>query len=497
VSTPTYLNYRDRVFQNTIVTDLNTNTLNPIQNQVDFYFYDFTLQYQQKIGIRHELTADIIAIKNSLKVDQTQNSIVKNSELEQQNSGGNISWKTDWNASNTSQINVSGSYYNLNSTNESIENSQILNQQNMLLDYGFQLKNTHQLTETLRFNNGYQYDEIGVLNQDEINTPAFSRKIKAVSRSYVGIAEMEFRSKNNKTLLTVGMRLNYFDKFHSFIAEPRIQWQYKLTKNISIDVLGEQKNQSLSQVIDLQQDFLGVEKRRWMLADNSTIPIQKSNQISVGFTYKFNDWLVTLDNFYKNVDGITTSSQGFQNQFEFDKIIGQYKVLGTEFLIQKNFKKCYAWLSYTFNQNRYVFKTLEADEFSNNYELVHAVNSAFIYDWKSFKIALGSRWHSGKPITTPASNIINISNPNRPKIDYNAPNNSHLSDYFQLNFSTSKDWKLTSKVMLQTSFSILNILNKKNVIQRFYRTNAAQNGIESIDTYSLSRTPNINVKVSF
>ena len=129
--------------------------------------------------------------------------------------------------------------------------------------------------------------------------------------------------------------------------------------------------------------------------------------------------------------------------------------------------------------------------------MVNTFNSAFIYDWKSFKIALGSRWHSGKPITNPVSNIINVSNPNQPKIDYNVPNNSNLSAYFQLNFSTSKDWKLTSKVMLQTSFSVLNILNKKNVIQRFYRINAAENGIESVNTYSLSRTPNMNVKVSF
>ncbi len=86
------------------------------------------------------------------------------------------------------------------------------------------------------------------------------------------------------------------------------------------------KSQTLSQIIDLQNDFLGIEKRRWTLANEEDIPIQKSTQVSFGLSYKKKNWLVSIDNFYKRVIGITSSAQGFQNQFEYIRAVGDYSV---------------------------------------------------------------------------------------------------------------------------------------------------------------------------
>lgn len=496
-SSTTYKNYRNRIFQNTIVTNLNSNQIIDYKSNENFYFYDFTAQYQQKIGTKHELSIDAIAIQNSLDINQFSSSESKNSDLGQQNFGGTINWKTNWNTKNSSQIHFYTSYYNLDSTNESIQNNQVFEQQNTILDMGFQLKNSHQISQTITLENGYQFNEIGVTNFDEINAPFFSRKIKEVLRNHAVIIESNFKSKNKKTFLTTGIRANYFEKFKVFRIEPRIQFGQSLTENIRLEILGEQKSQTLSQIIDLQQDFLGIEKRRWTLANNSTIPVQKSNQISVGFTFKKSNWLITLDNFYKKITGITSNSQGFQNQFEFVKATGNYTVLGSELLVQKSFNRFYSWISYSFNDNNYSFDTLSNSEFPNNLEQVHTVSWAGIYDWKSLKIALGSKWHSGKPYTTPSSNSVDNTDPSKPIIQYNSPNNNRLKDYFQLNFSASKEWNLSKKTTLQTSVSVLNILNKKNVINRFYRINTTGTIIESVDTFSLERTPNVNIKISF
>ena len=54
---------------------------------------------------------------------------------------------------------------------------------------------------------------------------------------------------------------------------------------------------------------------------------------------------------YKKVDGITSMSQGFQNQYEFVKTNGNFTVYGTEFLIQKQFRHITSWVSYTFQEN--------------------------------------------------------------------------------------------------------------------------------------------------
>ncbi|MBF6641118.1 TonB-dependent receptor plug domain-containing protein [Flavobacterium sp. J49] len=491
---PTYQNYSDRIFQNTVITDLNTNEIVDYQSEVDFYFYDITAQFQQKIGRKNELNIDVIAIENTLKFNQSSVNLNKNSALEQENFGGTIQWKTVWNAKQYTEFKGYFSSYDLNSSYETLESNQVLDQKNQVLDTGFQVRNSNVISKKITLNTGYQFNEIGITNFDEVNQPFFSRTITNVLLTHVGIAEGIFETENKKTFLKTGVRANYFDKFGFFLLEPRVQFNQALTSALRLEVLGEQKSQTLSQIIDLQQDFLGVEKRRWTLANNSTIPIQKSNQISLGLSFKKNNWLLTLDNFYKKVTGITSSSQGFQNQFELDKTVGNYQVLGSEFLIQKSFNRFYTWLSYSYNDNQYHFAELLNTSFPNNYDITHAISWAGIYEWQKLKLALGTKWHTGRPITTPSAFIVTTANPD---IVYNSPNNSKLKDYFQVNFSASKDWKLKEKITLQTSVSILNLLNTKNSLNRFYRVNTADNSVESVDTYSLEMTPNINVKISF
>lgn len=496
-NSPTYQQYTERAFQNTVITDLNANTPSNITSNKRFYFYDMTFHYAQKIGERHQLWLDAIAIRNTLGIDQYKTDAEKYSRWGQENLGTALHWKSKWNNRLSTQWSFSSSYYKLNAFNESVTNNQITHQSNSVLNFGLQIKNTYQFSEHWTLNNGYSFDEIGVTNSDNINEPAFSRNIKNVSLNHAGVVEFEFKPKNNQTRLTLGSRVNYYGKTKIFLIEPRFFWQQSLTSKLSINTSGEYKSQSLQQIIDQQRDFLGLEKRRWIMADDQLVPIQKSQQIGIGLSYKSNGWLLSLDNYYKKVKGITAPEEGFQNQFEFSKAIGNYEVLGSEIFIQKNFKQWYTWLSYTFNQNQYSFPTLLGQAFPNNYQLMYSLSNAVIYDLKSFKFALGSRWHSGKPYTTPASNIINMTDAAHPSIDYNAPNNETLIDYFQLNASVSKSWKLSSGLIIETGISVLNILNKRNLIHRYYRINATGTGIENVDVYALSRTPNMHIKVNF
>ena len=126
--------------------------------------------------------------------------------------------------------------------------------------------------------------------------------------------------------------------------------------------------------------------------------------------------------------------------------------------------------------------------------MTHAVSWAGIYEWRKIKLALGAKWHTGRPITTPINFTVTEANPN---IIYNAPNNEKLKDYFQVNFSASKEWRLGAKTSLLTAASILNLLNTQNSINRFYRVNTNDNTVESVDTFSLELTPNVNVKLMF
>lgn len=219
---------------------------------------------------------------------------------------------------------------------QSTSEGQIVIQENTVNNNGINLENNHILSSKFTFNNGYQFNEVGITNLEDVTNPDFYRKVKDVLRTHALILEGKYNDTISRIYFKAGARINYIEKFKKIIPEPRIQLGYGISKSLNLELLGELKSQNSQQIIELQKDYFGIEKRRWIISNNTTIPIQKSRQISLNLSYIKNDWLFDVENFYKKVAGITTSSQGFQNQLEFVKTTGDYTVWGTEMLIQKN-----------------------------------------------------------------------------------------------------------------------------------------------------------------
>ena len=211
---PTYNNYYDRIFQNTAVGSGENQPQNYTTEET-FYFYDFSAQYEQKIGEKHQLKASFLVINNLLSLQQNTNenstSASRNSELRQQQLGGSLEWQTIWNSKNSTKLQAYGSNYSLNALNESIVSNQILKQKNEALDTGLRLENEHQLNDNFSFRNGYQYNEIGIRNNDEINIPVLSRRIKEVLRTHALILETQWNSTHKRAGFTAGIRTNYIE----------------------------------------------------------------------------------------------------------------------------------------------------------------------------------------------------------------------------------------------------------------------------------------------
>lgn len=500
IKSPTYKQYYNKAFQNTSITNFSNNQDTDYSSNEKFNFYDITVKYFQKIGERDQLILDFITINDQLKVAQkktTNNSIQsEDNSLYQKNIGGNLSWKRNWNTKNSSSIDIYTSSYELDAEKNQIQTNQIVSKENRVLDNGIKLENRHVFNSKFKLNNGYQFNEIGTTNLDAVNSPSFYRNIKEVLRNHALIAEGIYSDTLSKIYLSAGLRVNYIEQFKKYLLEPRLQFNYGITQNLNLEILGEIKSQNSLQIIDLQNDYFGIEKRRWILANNSTIPIETSKQVSISFSYKKNNWLLNLENFYKKANGITSSGQGFQNQLEFVKINGDYEISGAEILVQKKINHFITWLSYTYNNNNYSFQKLEQPIFSNNFELKHIVTWAGIYEKDNLKISIGSKWHSGRPETTPSSTIINYSNPLSPTIAYNSPNNKILEDFFQVDFSSTYKWTDSKGMQYKLGLSILNILNRKNEISEYYRINTSTNSIEDVKIFSLKRTPNLSFRIS-
>ena len=79
-----------------------------------------------------------------------------------------------------------------------------------------------------------------------------------------------------------------------------------------------------------------------------------------------NNLLISAEGYWKDVNGITSSSQGFQNQFQFVRTSGGYNAIGLDFLVNWKNEKLNTWMSYSIADNTYNFGQLIPPEFANN-----------------------------------------------------------------------------------------------------------------------------------
>ena len=496
IITPTYDQYFKRVFQDSDL-DNNQNNTNSISKNERFYFYDVSTKLLYNISKKDKLRFNFLNIYNNLNYEEQSriNDVneVLNSQLTQRNLAAGISYSRDW----TSKLNTAAqlyvSNYGLDATNFDVTNNQRLIQENKVYDSALKLDANYTVNSNLKLTGGYQFFETGISNLEDVNDPEYRSYVKEVIRSNSFFLEGQLLSNSANTNLRFGTRLNYFQKFDKFLFEPRLSFNQRFLNHFRFELLGEFKSQTTSQIIDLQNDFLGVENRRWVLANNTTIPIIKSKQVSAGIHYNQNKLLISLETFIKEVKGITTRSQGFQNQYQFVNAIGDYKVKGIDFLINKQFSTFSTWLSYSYAKNDYNFDELNnGEDFPNNFDIRHAATFAGTYTVNNFKLALGLNWHSGKPNTLPSE----IQDGTNNDIEYNAPNSERLKDYVRTDFSTTYTFELSPKATAIVGASIWNLFNQKNVINTYY-TLDTENNINTVENLSLGITPNISLRVHF
>jgi len=497
ITTPTYDQYFKRIFQDSDISNNQDTSNNTISKNERFYFYDVSAKLLYDVSKKDKLRLSFLNIYNTLNYEEqsTINNINEalNSKLIQRNIAAGIEYNRDWNNKLVTKAQFFLSNYGLDATNFDIINDQRLIQENEVYDGSFKLDINYKLNRIFSINSGYQFSEVGISNLEEVNNPDFKRYIKEVIRSHSVYVEGDFISKNIHTNLKIGARINYINKFSKLNVEPRLSFSQRLFNHLRMEVLAEFKSQTSSQIIDLQNDFLGVEKRRWVLSNDSDIPILKSKQLSFGMHYNKNKLLISAEAYLKKVDGITTRSQGFQNQYQFVNAIGSYQVKGIDFLINKQFNTISTWLSYSFSKNDYTFNTLNNGiPFPNNADIRHAATFAGTYSLNNLKFAIGFNWHSGKPTTVPQQNnsILNSS------INYTDPNSDNLSDYLRTDFSVTYGFKISNNIKTSIGASVWNVFNKKNIINTYYTIDSNEI-INKVEIQSLGITPNVSFRVYF
>ncbi len=494
VKTPTYNSYFDKAFENTEVV---SNSQNVISFNDNFSFNDVSARILYQLTDKDMIRVNLLAVNNKLSFleNSIENAIEesKESNVSQNNLVASIFFNRKWNKRLTTSMQIYGTKYLLRSINQDIINNQRLKQKNEVIEESIKINAKYLLGDRYSLHNSYEFIETGITSIQDVDNPLFYNEVKEVIRKHGLSTQMTYQSMDKKTTLSTGVRLNYIEKFGTFFIEPRLNINQQIDKNISLEFLGELKHQTTTQVVDFQNDFLGVENRRWLLSNNINIPIVKSKQASIGIHYNNKGWLVTAEGYFKFVDGITSQSQGFQNQYQFIKTTGSYSALGFDFLINKRLNNSSFWFNYSFGDNSYKFKELNEMEFPSNFDITHSISIASSLELKKIKFSGGLNWHSGKPTTSLVLNNEVVDD----ELNYQSPNSSRLKDYLRVDLSAQYRFNISEKVKAQAGVALWNLLNKKSELNKYYEFQTSSNTISKVVESSLNFTPNFSFRVSF
>lgn len=212
--------------------------------------------------------------------------------------------------------------------------------------------------------------------------------------------------------------------------------------------------------------------------------------MSLAFRYKKKNLIVSAETYVKRINGITSKSQGFQNQFQFADTNGAQKSSGVEVLIHTKIKNIKTWVTYNLNNNSIFFNGLNKNHyFPSNQGVRHSLSLNTSIKLNNFNFAIAGNWHTGKPFTT-----INATTPFQSdnSINFNLPNGNNLDNYFRADFSMNYTFKFNGRIGL----AILNLLNTNNKLNSYYIQDQ-NNNIQRIDANSLGLTPNLSFRMQF
>ncbi|SDL64244.1 TonB-dependent Receptor Plug Domain [Salinimicrobium catena] len=493
INTYTSKNYFEKAFQNTEVIQ---NESNVISEDDRFKFFDIEAVLNYKMTEKDKLKVSFITMKNHLSFFESALILEveekRKSTSEQQNMALGISYDHIWDDRFRTTLQIYGLQYDLKAKNVDILNEKQLVQENSIGETEFKIASNFRLNNNITLSGGYSFHETGIYNLNESNNPLFRTYSKDVLRKHALFTGGQLGTIDQKTIFRTGFRINYIGSFNQFILEPRLSFNQKISEALTWNILGEYKHQTTTQSVDFQNDFLGVENRRWIASNNEDIPIIKSRQLSTGLTYKENHWLINFELFYKEVEGIVAQSQGFQNQYEYKTDRGSYSGQGIDAFISKKLGLLSFWASYSIQDLKYEFKTLQVSEFPNNFNVDHSVKLGTSYSFSKLKIATGLKWYTGKAITNPVrgKEVMNG------EINFEPANASKLPDYFRWDASMIYDFEVKKFLDIEMGISLWNITNKNNITNKFYKYSEVHSYLD-IKENSLEFTPNILLKMIF
>lgn len=318
-------------------------------------------------------------------------------------------------------------------------------------------------------------DFVGI-NTDRPVTPTYVNDLQLYAQTDLKLGE--------KLTLNSGLHYNILAVNQTFYnsLQPRLNLNWTLSKHTNLRMAFFNSYQYLHL---LTNSSLGLPTDLWVPV-NEKVPPQRSNQLSVGVSYKPRSITFSVDAYVKRMVGLIEYQEGssFLNDFSaqwYDKVaIGNGDSKGIELFIQKNTGKTQGFISYSLSWTNRVFSGInQGRPFPYKYDRRHNLSLNLNHNLtKNKRISATFTVQSGYLISLPTAQFDGVLPPGANEFtrtffrpDYvtfygvlgNLPNrnNFRLPLYHRLdiNYQTARKVKKGERNWI---FSIYNLYNRAN-----------------------------------
>lgn len=301
---------------------------------------------------------------------------------------------------------------------------------------------------------------------------------------------LEWQYKISNRLRTIsGIRLSHFSNNKQFFrAEPRVNFIYQPTPNLTFNASYSLMNQYLNLVSSL--NGLGFSTDIWTASGNELQP-QRAHLFSVGVhknnLFK-NQISISAELYYKNIQNTTMLKEGasflqlFPNNgfngvnnsvSNINQLLtqGYCTSYGAELMLKKHGKRWLGSISYTLSKTYMKFDAINrGNEFAANYDRTHDLGVYLMYKSKKhFTFSVNWVYGTGYPLSLPVGELITIQHnpqqgntPSSSLYDYEGKNNYRFRAYHRLDMGVQYHHVIAQKLESTIELSFYNAYNRAN-----------------------------------
>lgn len=468
----------------------DADTTNDVDIDVipDYMFRDLNIKFSTEIGRNDMFFISLYGANDrfSYSFNEPLNlwELKKETKETNRQSGGTLFYGKTWKGGNTT--NFSFAFTNIGSkyeddlvmerkysgilrqtVDQTSENT--LNESVLKADNRFYLHPNHTLEASI----GFYYNKV-ILHEDTFNVSVIDWESFA-RRTYISVQDIMALGK--KVILKAGFRFTAPGNLEKAYFEPRVSISYQPTESWKLNAAWGLYDQFITRSVAV--DEVGNYRYFWTIADNKDIPVIEASHLVFGSSFYKNGWTISMEPFFKWISGITRYYYSGNLNLE-GILVGESRIRGVDFFLQKEYKGHSAWVSYTLSKTEERFPALLNNSYRRAYhDQRHEVKAALLLDFDPFYFSSNYVFGSGFPVAP-------------------YPYNQDEEDLSYSRWDIAFIYKfLDRKVVGEAGLSILNVMNTQNIkYTNFERIPSGQNNSINIYAEAIPFTPALYLKFS-